>query len=571
MENQQGGSSGYAEPSVTTPASPDRQVDRSPYAIPLRPAGSEGQAASGDGPQGTATTLRQIPISQIKPNVQNPRHSISQQEIDAMASSLLEMGQKTPIKVRQSGPDEYELVGGHIRLLGAQKANLTTLNALVLKLTPEAAIEEAIYDNRNQPMSWLDNYISIETLIALKPDLTQQQVADRLEIERSLVSKAQKLLNLLNKHSRELICEQFTKSSDSQLTQRVVYTLTGIGSLVWSQDQLQAMVERALKVVIDKKLTESQTKKLVEWVKTGNSPESYSDSGKSKKVKKLESVAAQPLGDGSVDDGVAGFEKLANTPNPQNQQLGEEALSKTGVASSNSPAYSAGSPRNDGNLDSLDPNSSYWQKIPSNVKVTRTQEGYRIVATLAPNEGVPGVYGLLANLEHLKGIAGEPEDLQFRKALPQVMEEARKARLVEKGKAGKSENVTAEKVESVKVVAEENNSSETSNQKPGEKDLSGTGVASSLTPAYSADIPRNDSNLNGAKEAPIAEAPSEGALNPTLTKGGNGGFVEQIKQAVRDNLHLAPGEITEDLMKDGKQAINYQIRRGMRNILKDLF
>src|SRR5258708_21390737 len=204
----------------------------------------------------TVPQVLEIPLSQISPNPDNPRHSISQEEIDAMAASLAEIGQKTPIKVRRISQDKYELVGGHIRLMGAQKAKLETLRAWVMELTPEQALEEAIYDNRNQPMGWLDNYVSIETLMALNPNLIQQQVADRLEVSQKTVSRALKLLSLLSPTSREAIYTQGIKSGNSiQITEKAFFQLTGLAK---GAPDDQSQVVTALKVVLERRMPESQ-------------------------------------------------------------------------------------------------------------------------------------------------------------------------------------------------------------------------------------------------------------------------------------------------------------------------
>jgi ParB family chromosome partitioning protein len=497
------------------------------------------------------TSLHFIPLEKLQVHPNNPRTVTPPETIETLASNMKEAGQQTPIKVTLQENGNYWILGGQRRYLAAKLLGWDGLNAIVLDIPPEKALVVAYLDNDWEQMPWLNRYQALEAAMAHDPKLTQKAAGIQLDESEFTVSRALKLLPFLNSNAREAILSQAKNPKVYQVSERAVYALTDL--------KTPQEVEEALKVVIDKKMTESQSKRLVKWVKAGNSPESYSDSVKSVKVKRLEDGDSHALGDGSVDDGVAGFEKLVGVGIPEDQEgssqitadrsqenpnlrPGETALSETRVASSLTPAYSAGIPRNDGNLN--DPYSSYWQKLPPNVTVTRTGRSYEIHAVVAPDEAVPAAYGLLANLEHLKGLANETQDLQFRNALPQVMEESRKARLAERQMAVRSSQET------------EKSSSENKNQQSGEKELSGTdstplgrspqaGVAASSTSPYSGDTPRNDGD----------KAPK--------------GLLDHVKTMVKDKMKTAPSDVTDALLKDGKQALNYQIRKGMRGILKD--
>ena len=197
--------------------------------------------------------------------------------------------------------------------------------------------------------------------------------------------------------------------------------------------------------------------------------------------------------------------------------------------------------------------------------------GYRVTFELAPSEAVPVVYGAMANWEHLKGLAGEPEDAQFRNALNQAHQDALPIRASEKAAQTKAETDhqaaeeaaaqkkaerTAAKVGAQQVKAQKAAEKQAAREaakllraqkaKAGEEALSGTGVASSSTSAYSAAIPRNDS------------------------KKSSDGILSQVTQAVKENLNNAPVQLTGDLMRDGKSALNSVIRQGMKSVLKNL-
>ena len=175
---------------------------------------------------------------------------------------------------------------------------------------------------------------------------------------------------------------------------------------------------------------------------------------------------------------------------------------------------------------------------------------FRSTFELAPSEAVPVVYGAMANWEHLKGLAGEPEDAQFRNALNQAYQEALPIRAEEKVAQAKAEAdrqaaqqaAAQKKMEraTAKVAAQQAKAQKAAKKK------AKTVVASSNSPANSAGSPRND-----------ISQPKEGILS-------------QMAQAVKDNLNNAPTQLTDNLMRDGKSAINSVIRQGMKSVIKGL-
>src|ERR1019366_7703111 len=111
------------------------------------------------------------------------------------------------------GTFEYELIGGHLRLLAAQKLGWETLNALVLEVPPAQAILAALMDNQGEDMHWLDWYLAIELTATSDPNLTQKAIAESIEVTESYVSQALKVLKLFNQSSRDQILQQL-KISD---------------------------------------------------------------------------------------------------------------------------------------------------------------------------------------------------------------------------------------------------------------------------------------------------------------------------------------------------------------------
>lgn len=49
------------------------------------------------------------------------------------------------------------------------------------------------------------------------------------------------------------------------------------------------------------------------------------------------------------------------------------------------------------------------------------------------------------------------------------------------------------------------------------------------------------------------------------------GLIQEVGQAVKDNLNITPATVTQALIKDAEQAVNYEIRKGLRGFINGLF
>lgn|GEM_PF-2833123 len=49
------------------------------------------------------------------------------------------------------------------------------------------------------------------------------------------------------------------------------------------------------------------------------------------------------------------------------------------------------------------------------------------------------------------------------------------------------------------------------------------------------------------------------------------GILDQVGSSLKEDLKVTPSEVTDALVQDAKQAVNYEIRRGFRNLISGLF
>jgi hypothetical protein len=121
-------------------------------------------------------------------------------------------------------------------------------------------------------MSWLDWVLAIERISNDPSDPTQRELGDKFGVTHTRIGNALKVAGALTPSSRDILGKQVANSgSDSAVAERTILALAGLGD--------PQLVEKALPVVLDRKMTEAQAKRLVDWVKAGNEPSTFGLTG----------------------------------------------------------------------------------------------------------------------------------------------------------------------------------------------------------------------------------------------------------------------------------------------------
>lgn len=243
--------------------------------------------------------LQAVAIHLMWPNPDNPRSAYSPEDIQTLAANLQATGQRTPVKLvplteeekatlragsylepaqpnhgsrleasAQAGLYEYKLLGGHMRREAALSLGWGTLEALILDLSPEEAELEMILDNRIIELPWLDQYKIIERYKAKNPKMSQEEIGTHLGVDQVTISRALKTMKALNQASRDLVYSVCIKPGGKADGGKMV-------ALALASLEDPEKVEQALKVALDRKLTEAQAKKLVEHVQASNPAVSF--------------------------------------------------------------------------------------------------------------------------------------------------------------------------------------------------------------------------------------------------------------------------------------------------------
>ena len=88
-----------------------------------------------------------LPIEKLHPFENHPFQVKDDAEMDQLVFSVLTQGLLTPIVVRKTDTEEYEVISGHRRLRACQKAGIKTVPALIYSMDRDAAIIALVDSN----------------------------------------------------------------------------------------------------------------------------------------------------------------------------------------------------------------------------------------------------------------------------------------------------------------------------------------------------------------------------------------------------------------------------------------
>ncbi|HBC7284641.1 TPA: ParB/RepB/Spo0J family partition protein [Staphylococcus aureus] len=142
--------------------------------------------------------IKQIDISDIKPNPYQPRKTFDENHLNDLADSIKQYGILQPIVLRKT-VQGYYIVVGERRFRASKIAGLKYLSAIIKDLTDEDMMELAVIENlQREDLNAIEEAESYQRLMTdLK--ITQQEVAKRLSKSRPYIANMLRLLHLPKK------------------------------------------------------------------------------------------------------------------------------------------------------------------------------------------------------------------------------------------------------------------------------------------------------------------------------------------------------------------------------------
>jgi len=139
--------------------------------------------------------VREIEISRIRPNPEQPRVQFREESIEELADSIAQRGVLQPILVRPN-EDGFEIIAGERRWRAAQRARLHMIPALVREIDDSTAAEIALIENiQREDLNAIEEAEGLHQLIK-KHGHTQDGVAKLVHKSRSHVANLLRLLDL---------------------------------------------------------------------------------------------------------------------------------------------------------------------------------------------------------------------------------------------------------------------------------------------------------------------------------------------------------------------------------------
>ena len=154
--------------------------------------------------------LRELPVSEIRPNAYQPRGHFDEEALVSLAASIQAVGVLQPILVRQTGAQDYELIAGERRWRAARRAGLQTIPAIVRPTEDVRSLEQALVENlHREDLTPLEEAAAYQQLVE-QFGHTQEEVAQRVGKSRSAVANTMRLLHLPPSIQRLLADGQIT-------------------------------------------------------------------------------------------------------------------------------------------------------------------------------------------------------------------------------------------------------------------------------------------------------------------------------------------------------------------------
>jgi ParB family chromosome partitioning protein len=141
--------------------------------------------------------VREIGVSVISPNPNQPRKSFDEDSLAELAASIKEHGIIQPLILTRAGtPGTYTLIAGERRLMAAKQVGLETVPAILRTTNEQERLELALIENvQRSDLSPLETAMAYHQL-SEEFNLSHGEIAKRVGKSRVAVTNRLRLLNL---------------------------------------------------------------------------------------------------------------------------------------------------------------------------------------------------------------------------------------------------------------------------------------------------------------------------------------------------------------------------------------
>lgn len=154
-------------------------------------------------PQTENAASSEIDIDLIEPNPEQPRTRFADADLEELTQSIRANGVIQPIVVRKID-GRYQIVAGERRWRASQRAELRRIPAVVKEVSDEKMLELALVENiQRHDLNPIEEAKAYRKLID-NIGLTQEEAAERVGKERSVIATSLRLLRLPGELQRSI-------------------------------------------------------------------------------------------------------------------------------------------------------------------------------------------------------------------------------------------------------------------------------------------------------------------------------------------------------------------------------
>lgn len=144
----------------------------------------------------TATGINRIPVSDIEANPKQPRSDFDELSLKELTDSITLHDIIQPITVSKLPSGKYRLISGERRWRAAKMAGLKDIPAYVRQANDAQLLELALLENlQREDLNAMEIALSYKRMME-ELNYTQEQVGERMSIDRSTVANFIRLLKL---------------------------------------------------------------------------------------------------------------------------------------------------------------------------------------------------------------------------------------------------------------------------------------------------------------------------------------------------------------------------------------
>ena len=218
-------------------------------------------------------------IIDVEPNKEQPRKAFDKEKLDALTSSISEIGVILPIIVTKKESGRYMIIAGERRWRAAKAAGLKKIPAIIKNYEEKEAAEVALIENlQREDLNPIEEAKGYKSLID-GFSMTQEEISKRVGKSRSAITNSLRILNLPDEIIKYVISGEISQ---------------GHARALLSIDSDKLKIETA-KRIIKEGLNVRQVENLVKNLGNNKKPKSKKVSQLDIEIKSIEEKIAKSL------------------------------------------------------------------------------------------------------------------------------------------------------------------------------------------------------------------------------------------------------------------------------------